>query len=236
MSGRKPASGPADADQGNPYLEARARNIALNQAELRKLGLSPAVDAKVQRTRGGAATKGSKRKRGAQEEGVAVRRSSRFRGKKPEFGSLPADFRELPADDQARHNKRPKRVVKPKVKKEKPPQPGDASKVGNLNAIEPKAWVGRYIPVPDGQNKAAVVHLLRNGDLSGKKRVRFNRMGGLLEWKNCLCVWVNAQSVCYDNLFSNDFTTMTWYACPLRVCVVCVHVYLSNCNKNVHHM
>lgn len=118
-----------------------------------------------------------------------------------------------------------------------------------LNACLPciLPYLGRYIPIQNGQVKGAVMKLLAgNSDAINNNNynhnnnsnindhsyyyphkhwsngitAKFNKMSGILEWHNCICLFVNIFSQNYLNLWREEdekqgkMLQFTWFAQP----------------------
>jgi hypothetical protein len=66
------------------------------------------------------------------------------------------------------------------------------------------SFLGKTMGLP---NKDPVVRLLQ----PARTHARFNKFTGLLEWRNALVLWINKDSACYENTFSDDWRTVTWF-------------------------
>ena len=62
--------------------------------------------------------------------------------------------------------------------------------------------------MPDGYTKAAVM-----AELSETRALpRFSKYSGVVEWRNCVVLWVNVGGKDYTNLFLEGGRRMTWFA------------------------
>eukprot|EP01065_Artemidia_motanka_P003493 TRINITY_DN11673_c0_g1_i1.p1 TRINITY_DN11673_c0_g1~~TRINITY_DN11673_c0_g1_i1.p1 ORF type:complete len:259 (+),score=49.81 TRINITY_DN11673_c0_g1_i1:68-778(+) len=88
-----------------------------------------------------------------------------------------------------------------------PPGAGSAFRDVDVDALY-GSWLGKSFPAP---GKAAVVECV----VRGEDPPRFAKLCGLLQWRNCVQLWVNVGD---DHRYVNTFrrgkgsTTMTWYA------------------------
>lgn len=84
-------------------------------------------------------------------------------------------------------------------------QKGEFSSSSNANI---DLLVSKYIGNPlEEFGKAAVMKLANYG-----REPRFNKFQGVVEWVNCIFLWVNLEgSTGYSNTFSNEGRHMMWY-------------------------
>ncbi len=71
-------------------------------------------------------------------------------------------------------------------------------------ALMLSSYLGKSIGVP---NKDPVIRLLQ----PARVHARFNKFAGILEWRNAVVLWINKDSAQYENTFSADWSTVTWF-------------------------
>ncbi len=71
-------------------------------------------------------------------------------------------------------------------------------------ALMLSTYLGKSIGVP---NKDPVIRLLQ----PARVHARFNKFAGILEWRNAVVLWINKDSAQYENTFSADWSTVTWF-------------------------
>ena len=65
-------------------------------------------------------------------------------------------------------------------------------------------YLGKHLPQP---NKDPVIRLLQ----PARVHARFNKFAGILEWRNALVLWINKDSAQYENTFTDDCSSVTWF-------------------------
>jgi len=150
------------------------------------------------------------------QEGSRKRRSMRIRGKpEVEYNEINKKQRNQPSPTPT---PTPTTVDAVAVKYE-----GGVS--SNIKAKEATVDISALLSEKLGKlmpysGKACVVDHMGNcgGDENDNdddtiKSIGFNKMSGILEWKNAICLWVNIGGACnnYDNEFLDNGRLVTWY-------------------------
>lgn len=70
-------------------------------------------------------------------------------------------------------------------------------------------YLGKPVPYT---GKQCVIDLMSPANEDGQGPVKFSKYAGVVEWQNCVVLWVNADGHDYENLFLGNGRQMTWFA------------------------
>eukprot|EP01134_Creolimax_fragrantissima_P000328 CFRG0328T1 len=83
--------------------------------------------------------------------------------------------------------------------------------IRNLNANTKllDGYVGKFFPknISGAAMKRAVMETL-----AAPNRPTYNKMSGIQEWRNCIFLFINLDSLSYKNTFRDDYERLVWFA------------------------
>ncbi len=222
-----PAAAATAAAAASAYEKLRQENIARNRLLLSSLGveeqhalLAAAVTSPPPPQ---SSSSSSKRRKTASADAdvdtsLYVRRSARHVGREqPDYrddaptasvvrsASSGGKLAGEPVDDGVAHSAPPPRAAGSAWDASGATAASDSTRNLEANvALMISAYLGKSIGVP---NKDPVIRLLQ----PPRVHARFNKFAGILEWRNAIVLWINKDSAQYENTFSADFSTVTWF-------------------------
>jgi hypothetical protein len=147
------------------------------------------------------------------DQGHSRWRAQRTESKHDRIGQPPQDDppgKDLDDEEERQRKMRRKeggRAIRQSTTVVRPEPDADASRAVRCDIPRVcREYLGRAMP--GGRTKANVM-----AELSEKRTLpRFSKYSGVVEWQNCVVLWVNVGGSDYKNLFLDDGRRMTWFA------------------------
>lgn len=210
----------AAAAAASAYEKLRQENIARNRMLLASLGVDEQhaqLAAAVAPPPPQSSASSSKRRKTADagaDTSLHVRRSARHVGREqPDYRddapvalvrtSSSVGKSGEPVDDGVAHSVPPPRAAAAWDASTAAASDSTRNLEANV-ALMLSTYLGKSIGVP---NKDPVIRLLQ----PARVHARFNKFAGILEWRNAVVLWINKDSAQYENTFSADWSTVTWF-------------------------